>query len=230
MIDQYGGIPIALAGGRAAPEPDALIAAKSASAQFQSWRTRIEQPLFEHYQAYVEGFRAEEMSSASEPFQAITSSSENSLDDLVQAVIRQIDQPTAIVAQSMGGILAVHAALQKPELVTHLVLNVTSGGVDMERFGAADWRSAFAAANPHLPDWFIGHRSDLSEQLKALKQPVLLLWGDADPISPVAVGRRLRELLPNARLHVVAGGGHDMGESHAVQLAPLVDDHLQRQI
>jgi pimeloyl-ACP methyl ester carboxylesterase len=152
------------------------------------------------------------------------------LEDLVRRLLLQIDQPTAIIAQSMGGILAVHAALQKPELVTHLVLSVTSGGVDMDSLGAADWRRAFAAANPQLPDWFIEHRTDLSEQLQSLKQPVLLLWGDADPISPVAVGQRLLALLPNAWLHVVAGGDHDLAESHAAQLAPLVDDHLQRQI
>lgn len=152
------------------------------------------------------------------------------LKDLVQRLLLQIDQPTAIVAQSMGGILAVHAALQKPELVTHLVLSVTSGGVDMDNLGAADWRHAFAAANPQLPDWFIEHRADLSDQLQSLKQPVLLLWGDADPISPVAVGQRLLALLPNARLYVVAGGDHGLAESHAARLAPLVDDHLQRQI
>lgn len=152
----------------------------------------------------------------------------NSLDDLVQQVIRQIDQPTAIIAQSMGGILAVHAALQKPELVTHLVLSVTSGGVDMDSLGAAQWQAGFAAANPHLPDWFIKHRSDLSEEMKTLHQPTLLLWGDADPISPVAVGERLLGLLPSARLHVVAGGDHDLGHAHAVELAPLVDAHLKR--
>lgn len=31
----------------------------------------------------------------------------NELDDLVSLVIKEIDQPTAIVAQSMGGVLAI---------------------------------------------------------------------------------------------------------------------------
>lgn len=76
MIDHYGEVPIALVGGRAAPERDALIAARSASVEFQNWRARIERSLFEHYQAYADANRAEEMSPVSESFQAITSSSE----------------------------------------------------------------------------------------------------------------------------------------------------------
>ena len=151
------------------------------------------------------------------------------IDDLVQSVVQQIDQPTALIAQSMGGILAVRAALAKPELVTHLVLSVTSGGVDMAAFAAYDWRPDFLAAHPHLPDWFITHCSDLTQELKQLTQPVLLLWGDADPISPVAVGEHLRALLPNAKLHVVPGGGHDIAHAHAAELAPLVDQHLQQE-
>ncbi len=149
------------------------------------------------------------------------------IDDLVQSVVRQIDQPVALIAQSMGGILAVRAAQAKPQLVTHLVLSVTSGGVDMDAFAAHDWRPDFLAANPHLPDWFITHRSDLTPQMKQLTQPVLLLWGDADPISPLALGEHLRALLPNARLHVVPGGGHDLAHAHAAELAPLIDRHLQ---
>lgn len=156
-----------------------------------------------------------------------TDPSIKSLDDLVQAVIRQIDQPTAIIAQSMGGILAMRAALAKPELVTHLVLSVTSGGVDMRAFDAHDWRADFAAANPNLPLWFLHDRSDLSSEMHRITQPTLLLWGDSDPISPLAAGEHLRALLSRATLHVVAGGGHDLAHVHAAQLAPLVDGHLQ---
>ncbi|TKC87887.1 alpha/beta hydrolase [Trinickia terrae] len=152
----------------------------------------------------------------------------NSFDDLVGKVVHSIDQPTALLAQSMGGVIAVRAALEKPDLVTHLVLSVTSGGIDMRAFDAQDWRAEFVAANPHLPDWFVSLRSDLASELGRITQPVLLLWGDADPISPVAVGKRLLELLPNARLHVVAGGNHDLAYVHARQLARWVDAHLLR--
>ncbi|MFM0648686.1 alpha/beta fold hydrolase [Paraburkholderia bryophila] len=152
----------------------------------------------------------------------------NNFDDLVRTVVSHIDQPTALIAQSMGGVIAVLAALEKPERVTHLVLTVTSGGIDMNGLGARDWRHGFVGANSSLPDWFVSFKSDLTPELRGISQPVLLLWGDADPFSPVAVGQRLFELLPDARLHVVSGGNHDLANVHAQQLAPMVDAHLLR--
>ena len=62
------------------------------------------------------------------------------IDDLVARVVAHIDRPTAIAAQSMGGVIAIRAALQCPQLVTHLVLAVTSGGIDISDLGAEDWR------------------------------------------------------------------------------------------
>ncbi|CAN0627239.1 AB hydrolase-1 domain-containing protein [Burkholderia multivorans] len=150
------------------------------------------------------------------------------LDDLVRLVVSRIDQPTALIAQSMGGIIAVRAALARPDLVTHLVLTVTSGGMDVAALGARDWRAEFVEANPSLPRWFVSFKSDLTHELGKITQPVLLLWGDADPISPVAIGQRLLELLPDACMHVVPGGNHDLAYVHAMKLAPIVDAHLLR--
>lgn len=146
--------------------------------------------------------------------------------DLVARVVDAIDQPTALVAQSMGGIVAVQAALQRPGLVTHLVLTATSGGVDMAAHGAQDWRPAFAKAHPTVPPWFADYREDLTARMAAVTAPTLLLWGDADPISPVGVGRRLQALLPHSRLQVVPGGAHDLANRHAARVAPLIAAHL----
>jgi poly(3-hydroxyoctanoate) depolymerase len=41
-----------------------------------------------------------------------------------------------------------------------------------------------------------------------VRQPTLILTGDDDPIIPVINARIMARLLPNAQLHVVAGGGH----------------------
>lgn len=150
------------------------------------------------------------------------------LGDLVDRVEAEIVGPTALIAQSMGGVIAIRAALRRPHAVTHLVLSATSGGVDVASLGAEDWRPAFARANPALPRWFLDDRSDFTDDLSRLRMPVLLLWGDADPISPVAVGQRLASLLPDARLHVVAGGDHDLGNARAAELAPLIAQHLAR--
>lgn len=147
-------------------------------------------------------------------------------EDLVESVVRQIDRPTAIVAQSMGGVIAIRAALERPNLVTHLVLAATSGGVDTKRFGAQDWRDSYTKDFPQVPDWFTTNQCDLTPEIGGIQAPTLLLWGDADPISPVAIGEHLLGLLPNVRLHVVHGGEHDLGYVFAADLEPLVNAHL----
>jgi len=38
--------------------------------------------------------------------------------------------------------------------------------------------------------------------------PMLILWGDADPVTPIAQGRELAKLIPNAKLVEFAGVGH----------------------
>lgn len=150
------------------------------------------------------------------------------IDDLATRLLAKIDRPSALIAQSMGGVVAMHAALRRPEQITHLVLSATSGGMPMEALGAEDWRPAVLAGYPGLPDWFIRYRSDLTRELAALRIPTLLLWGDADPISPVQAGRRLASVLPRAALHIIPGGGHDVACAFASQVAPLIDGHLAR--
>jgi len=150
------------------------------------------------------------------------------IDDLVARVLREVDRPTALIAQSMGGVIAVRAALKRPELVTHLVLTATSGGIDTAGLGVEDWRPAFLRAHPGLPAWFINYKPDLAAELSEVTAPALLLWGDADPISPVAVGRRLAELLPHAELRVISGGDHDLARVHAARVAPLIEAHLAK--
>lgn len=152
----------------------------------------------------------------------------NSMHDLVDLVVAEMDQPIALIAQSMGCVMAIQATLEKPEFVTHLVLAVTSGGIDLESFGAQDWRPLIHAANPSFPRWFSEYDEDLTPQLHKIKSPTLLLWGDADPISPVSAGQRLAALLPNAKLHIVSGGDHNLVMIHAKEVAPLIDAHLAK--
>ena len=148
------------------------------------------------------------------------------MDDLVARVVAAMAGPVDLLAQSMGGTIAIRAALQRPDLVRHLVLSVTSGGIDLASLGAVDWRPVYRAQNPDLPDWFVTEHSDLTGRLGELTMPVLLLWGDADPISPVAVGRRLAELFPRAELVVIPGGTHDLVAERAADVVPLIDAHL----
>lgn len=148
------------------------------------------------------------------------------LDDLAQRVGTDIVPGTALIAQSMGGIVAIKAALAHADALSHLVLCATSGGIDMQGLPVPDWRGALAAANPSWPRWFLDNREDLGTALHKLRMPVLLIWGDADPISPIAVGERLAARLPNARLHIIPGGQHDLARRQPEQVAPLISAFL----
>ena len=150
------------------------------------------------------------------------------IGDLVERVVSEIKGPVVLFAQSMGGLIALQATLRAPALVRALVLSVTSGGIDVQALGGRDWRPDFAKSNPGLPDWFLAARQDLTSELPRVTTPTLLLWGDADPISPVAVGRRLAELLPHAELVVVPGGTHDLAAERASDVLPHIERHLER--
>src|SRR5688572_22789900 len=150
------------------------------------------------------------------------------ISDLVDRVVKEISGPTVLFAQSMGGVIALRTALAIPDRVRALVLSVTSGGIDLASLGAVDWRPEMFAEDPTLPPWFLDARDDLTSELPRIQIPTLLLWGDNDPISPPAVGRRLAELLPRAELIVVPRGEHDLAHARAADVLPHIERHLRQ--
>ena len=148
------------------------------------------------------------------------------IDDLIALVSSEITEPVNIVAQSMGGLIALMLALSLPSLVKRLVLAATSGGVPVADLGGSDWRPDYFATFPHAARWIAHPVNDLSSQIPEIEASTLLLWGDMDPISPVAVGERLSSLLPNARLCVFPGADHDLAQTHAQAVAVELRRHL----
>lgn len=57
------------------------------------------------------------------------------IDGLVSLAAGQIREPAALIAQSMGGTVAIRLALAFPTLIRSLVLAVTSGGVPVADLG-----------------------------------------------------------------------------------------------
>jgi pimeloyl-ACP methyl ester carboxylesterase len=151
-----------------------------------------------------------------------------SFDDLVALVVKRLDQPADLVAQSMGGVIAARIALAHPHLVRRLVLTVTSGGVDMTAFGASDWRAAYREEYPEAAEWIYERGNAARLPVERITQPTLLLWGDNDAISPAGVGRHLAKMMPNATLHVLKGGDHALAQNRAADVAPLIETHLSK--
>ena len=151
----------------------------------------------------------------------------NNFLDLQHYVLDQISQPSIIVAQSMGGIFAVQAALQKPEQVEALVLIATSGGIDLSSFNVADWRQDYQQTFD-VPDWFVQPQVYLDDLLYKIECPVLLIWGDADPISPVTVDQYLHGKIILSELHVIQQGQHDLAQVYAGQVALLLEAFIEK--
>ncbi|MEZ5248302.1 MAG: alpha/beta fold hydrolase [Ilumatobacteraceae bacterium] len=102
--------------------------------------------------------------------------------------------------------------------VTHLVLAVTSGGVDLGRFGGTDWRPGCERHTP-TPEWAFAPTADLTDVIGSIDVPVLLVWAADDPISPLPVGEHLAELFPNARLVSYPSDDHWVACLHADDVA-----------
>jgi 2-hydroxy-6-oxonona-2,4-dienedioate hydrolase len=149
-----------------------------------------------------------------------------SIDDLMRLVLTEMSEPVDLVAQSMGGIVATRLAIAHPRLVRRLVLTVTSGGVDMASFGASDaWRADYRKAHPGA--WITEAPAAALVPVERITAPTLLIWGESDPISPVAVGRHLEQRIAGSRLHVVPGGDHDIAQTHAKEVAALIAAFLR---
>ena len=135
------------------------------------------------------------------------------------------EEPVHLVGNSMGGHVAIHTAAQRPDLVRSLTL-VDSTGIPFD-FHLRAHLAAFAVPRGALSfarmlarDLFrAGPRSfavafarlvrdDARPQLRALGMPVLLLWGESDPLVPVKYGREMNETISRSRLVVIPDAGH----------------------
>jgi pimeloyl-ACP methyl ester carboxylesterase len=149
--------------------------------------------------------------------------------DLAELVLASIDSPVDLVAQSMGGVVALQVALARTEQVRRLVLVATSGGVDLSPFNIEDWRPEYRAEYPNAAAFITDEATpDLSTALPTIRAPTLLLWAQSDSISPPEVGRYLESRLTRAqaRLVILERGDHMFARDYAEEVAPLIQAHL----
>jgi pimeloyl-ACP methyl ester carboxylesterase len=62
--------------------------------------------------------------------------------------------------------------------------------------------------------------------IRFLKMPTLVMMGDKDTVVPLVNGQILSWALPDARLHVVEGGGHLFLVTRAAETASVINGFL----
>jgi pimeloyl-ACP methyl ester carboxylesterase len=150
------------------------------------------------------------------------------LSDLQQHLLASLPEQFDLVTMSMGGVLALRIALEHPERIRKLTLLATSGGVDVAALGGIDWRDTFRQVQPNVPSWFVEDTTDVTHRLGQIPHPTLLIYGDADLIAPVEVGRLLEQNLPHAHLEVIPGATHDLEIDHPDLIASFIEAHLRK--
>jgi pimeloyl-ACP methyl ester carboxylesterase len=57
--------------------------------------------------------------------------------------------------------------------------------------------------------------------------PVLLLWGEDDPLVPVSVAEELNDAIATSTLGLLPGCGHDVTDEAAATIAPMILEYLR---
>jgi pimeloyl-ACP methyl ester carboxylesterase len=169
-----------------------------------------------------------------------TGSSEGSFEDGTLAAwlaeaLAAVDQltngPLIIVGSSMGGWIALHLALLRPERLKALV--GTAAAPDFTDWGFSDAQKKelidngrLEEPNPYGPEpqvvirafWESGQGLRLLDKTIAIDCPVRLIHGEADSEVPIEVATRLMRQLRSSdvQLLVLKGGGHRLSEPHEI--------------
>jgi pimeloyl-ACP methyl ester carboxylesterase len=140
--------------------------------------------------------------------------------------IETFGEPVHLVGHSMGGQLAVRIAAERPDLVRSLVL-VSAAGMPFHLDPRPHVRSlpkppygGVSIARVLVPDFLRAGptsvaiasarvlRDDVRALLRRLRIPVLLVWGENDPLVPLVYGEAMLREIEGARLEVIPRAAH----------------------
>jgi pimeloyl-ACP methyl ester carboxylesterase len=137
------------------------------------------------------------------------------LEEAVAAMDRLTEGPLILVGSSMGGWIAMHLSLRRPDRVQALVGIAAApdftnwgftGGNDATQHGVA------------LRFWESGQQLLLLDKEVAIDCPVRLLHGERDEEVPIEIAFRTMRALRSGdvQLNVLKGGGHRLSEPHEI--------------
>ena len=87
----------------------------------------------------------------------------------------------------------------------------------------------FASVRPTVERNAQAFRSNTpaDDLLPSLQQPLLIVWGSTDQLTPLELGRQMHALAPKSEMDIVEGCGHLAAGLCAARVAPAVADFLK---
>ena len=153
------------------------------------------------------------------------------LEEALAAVDRLTKGPLILIGSSMGGWIALHLALLRPDRLQALLgiaaaPDFTEWGFTPEQRARLAMEGRIEEPNPYGPDpsvvtrnfWESGQRLLLLDKEVAVDCPVRLLHGENDEEVPLDVAFRTMRALRSGdvQLNVLKGGGHRLSERHEI--------------
>ena len=153
------------------------------------------------------------------------------LEESLAAIDQLTQGPLVLVGSSMGGWIALHVALLRPERVQALVgiaaaPDFTDWSFAPEQKSELQERGRLEEPNPYGPEpqiftrafWQSGQQLRLLEGEIGIDSPVRLIHGDWDEEVPLDIAFRTMAALRSAdvQLNVIKGGGHRLSEPHEI--------------
>ncbi|MEA2570027.1 MAG: hypothetical protein QOI24_2028 [Acidobacteriota bacterium] len=145
---------------------------------------------------------------------------------LVARWLETFDERVHLVAHSMGGLIAIRLAAERPELLRSLTL-VSAAGIPFALDPAPHLRAmpqpirgAVKITRFALPDFLragptavavAGARillTDVREWLAAIEVPALIVWGEHDPVVPLHYGEEMHRAIRGSRFVVLRNAAH----------------------
>jgi pimeloyl-ACP methyl ester carboxylesterase len=161
------------------------------------------------------------------------------LEEVLSAIDLLIDGPVVIAGSSMGGWLAIHAAMRRPDRVKGLLgiaaaPDFTDWGFKQEEIDTMRRDGKLERPNPYGPEpsvtwlgfWESGSAHRLLHSPINVTIPVRLVHGEQDQDVPMGVPIKLMADLRSSdvQLRLVKGAGHRLSEPHEIH-AILVELH-----
>lgn len=153
-------------------------------------------------------------------------------DEAALVLDRLTDGPVVLVGSSMGGWIALHLALRRPDRIAALVgiaaaPDFTEWGYSEEEKAMLRRDGRLEQPNPYAPEpqlttlgfWESGQAMRLLESGIPIECPVRLIHGDADEDVPLDLAFRLKDRLHSGDVQVIVikGGGHRLSAPHEIE-------------